>query len=161
DVAAIIWRWPFRRSTRAPSTKASRAWEPRRVRWPCRARERGRAAVPRRRGSRAPAAGRGGASMALDERRTDVLAWALAGCALANFATAIWMRLAPADWYRRLPAAVPDTGPLNEHFVRDLGGTFAMMGCALLAGALWPALRAPALAFVSLFYVLHALVHVT
>src|SRR5262249_23961446 len=53
------------------------------------------------------------------------------------------------------------TGPFNAHFVRDIGAAFAMMGAALLAGALRPALRVPALAFTSLFYVLHALVHVT
>jgi hypothetical protein len=98
--------------------------------------------------------------MAHDER-TDVLAWALGVFAVVNLANGVWMLVAPADWYRRLPAAVPDTGPLNEHFVRDIGSAFVMMGCALLAGALRPALRAPALAFVSLFYVLHALVHVT
>jgi hypothetical protein len=92
--------------------------------------------------------------------RTDLLAWALGVFAVVNLANGVWMLAAPADWYARLPAAVPDTGPLNEHFVRDVGSAFVMMGCALVAGALRPALRAPALAFVALFYVLHALVHV-
>jgi hypothetical protein len=78
-----------------------------------------------------------------------------------NLANAAWMLAAPADWYARLPAAVPDTGPFNAHFVRDIGSAFAMMGAALVAGAVWPAWRVPALAVTTLFYVLHALVHVT
>src|SRR5262249_50497726 len=70
------------------------------------------------------------------------------------------MLAAPAGWYARLPAAVPDTGPFNSHFVRDIGSAFAVVGVALVAGALRPALRVPALALSALFYVLHPLVHV-
>jgi hypothetical protein len=91
----------------------------------------------------------------------DPWAWALGIFGVANLANGAWMLGAPADWYERLPAAVPDTGPFNAHFVRDVGSAFAVMGCALLAAAVRPALRVAALAGVSLFYVLHALVHVT
>jgi len=83
---------------------------------------------------------------------------ALAG--LANLANAAWMLLDPAGWYATLPAAVPDTGPLNAHFVRDVGGAFAATGVALLWGAFQPRLRVPMLALASVFYVLHALIHV-
>ena len=83
---------------------------------------------------------------------------ALAG--LANVANAAWMLLDPAGWYATLPAAVPDTGPLNAHFVRDVGGAFAATGVALLWGAFQPRLRVPMLALASVFYVLHALIHV-
>lgn len=95
------------------------------------------------------------------DRTADPWFWALGVFGLVNLANAAWMLAAPADWYARLPAAVPDTGPFNAHFVRDIGGAFAMMGIALLAGALRPTWRVPALAFTTLFYVLHALVHVT
>jgi len=95
------------------------------------------------------------------DTRSDTWTWALAVFALVNLANAAWMLAAPADWYARLPAAVPDTGPFNAHFVRDVGGAFALMGFALLAGAVWPAWPVPALTFTTLFYVLHALVHVT
>jgi hypothetical protein len=95
------------------------------------------------------------------DRWADPWTWALGVFGLANLANAAWMLAAPADWYARLPAAVPDTGPFNAHFVRDIGSAFAMMGCALLVGAVRPALRVPVLAFTALFYVLHALVHVT
>ena len=85
----------------------------------------------------------------------------LAVAGAANLANAAWMLADPAGWYAGLPAAVPDTGPLNEHFVRDVGGAFAVLGVALLWGAFRPRLRAPLLAMCALFYVLHALVHVT
>ncbi len=87
--------------------------------------------------------------------------WALGIFGVVNLANGAWMLVAPADWYARLPAAVPDTGPFNAHFVRDVGSAFVMMGCVLVAGALRPAWRVPALVVTTLFYVLHALVHVT
>ena len=59
-----------------------------------------------------------------------------------------------------LPAAVPDFGPLNEHFVRDIGSAFAMLGIALLWGAARPGVRLPVLALVTLFNAFHAVVHV-
>ena len=60
------------------------------------------------------------------------------------------------------PAAVPDTGPFNAHFVRDIGGAFAATGVALLwARAATAAARPDARRSPALFYVLHALIHVT
>ena len=93
--------------------------------------------------------------------RADAWWWVLVVFALGNLANAAWMLVDPTGWYAGLPAAVPDTGPLNTHFVRDVGSAFAVMGAALLAAAARPALRVAMLAAVSLFYVLHALVHVT
>jgi hypothetical protein len=93
--------------------------------------------------------------------RTDPWLWGLAIAGVLNLANALWMLLDPPGWYAGLPAAVPDSGPLNEHFVRDIGSAFTVMGAGMLWAAFRPALRAPLLALVSLFYVLHALVHVT
>jgi hypothetical protein len=95
------------------------------------------------------------------DERADSWWWALVVFGVGNLANAAWMLADPAGWYAGLPAAVPDTGPLNTHFVRDIGSAFAVMGAALLVAAARPALRVPMLAAVSLFYVLHALVHVT
>ena len=81
--------------------------------------------------------------------------------AVVSLANGIWMVAAPIHWYWNLPAAVPDTGPLNTHFVRDIGSAFGVMTAALLLAAARPALRVPMLGIVSMFYVLHALVHVT
>lgn len=90
----------------------------------------------------------------------DVWFYVFAIAAIGNIANGAWMLADPPGWYAGLPAAVPDFGPLNEHFVRDLGGTFTVLGIALLWGAVVPRLRLPMLAIVTLFYVLHALVHV-
>jgi hypothetical protein len=67
---------------------------------------------------------------------------------LLNLGNGLWMLLAPAGWYRGLPAGVPDTGPLNVHFVRDIGAAFTTIGVAfLVAGD--PARRAVAPALVA------------
>ncbi len=79
--------------------------------------------------------------------------------ALSNLANGAWMLAAPAHWYHTLPAAVPDFGPLNEHFVRDIGCAFTLLGVGLGIAAVLPAWRVPALAAASGFYLLHALVH--
>ena len=92
---------------------------------------------------------------------TDFWFWCLAVFGVGNLVNAAWMLADPAGWYVGLPAAVPDTGPLNTHFVRDIGSAFGVMGVALLWAAVRPALRVPMIAVVSLFYLMHALVHVT
>jgi len=77
-----------------------------------------------------------------------------------NLANGLWMLLAPASWYHGLPAGVPDTGPLNVHFVRDIGAAFTTVGVALCVAAPAAERRRGVLLAVALFYVLHALVHV-
>ena len=79
---------------------------------------------------------------------------------LVNLAHGLWMLFAPAGWYRDLPAGVPDTGPLNLHFVRDIGAAFATIGTAFLGAAARPAARRGVLLAATLFFTLHALVHV-
>jgi hypothetical protein len=49
---------------------------------------------------------------------------------LFNTANGLWMLLAPRSWYYGLPARIPDTGPLNVHFVRDIGAAFLTLGIA-------------------------------
>jgi hypothetical protein len=66
----------------------------------------------------------------------------------------------PAGWYERVPAAVPDTGPLNLHFVRDIGSMYVTMAAALFWAAARPAARVPLLTIVLLFHLLHAGGHV-
>ena len=79
---------------------------------------------------------------------------------LSNFGNGVWMLADPPHWYRTLPAGVPDFGPLNEHFVRDIGCIFVLIGGGLLLGAFVPRWRVPACAMAAGFSVLHALVHV-
>jgi hypothetical protein len=91
---------------------------------------------------------------------TDPWTWMFLIGALGNLANGVWMLADPAHWYTTLPAAVPDFGPLNEHFVRDIGATFAMLGIGLSWAAFRPRVRLPVLVLVTLFSGLHALVHV-
>ncbi len=93
-------------------------------------------------------------------RLSDPWTWMFLLFAAGNLANAAWMLGDPVGWYHRLPAAVPDFGPLNEHFVRDIGSTFAMLGCGLVWAACAPSVRVPMLVMVTLFSALHATVHV-
>jgi len=92
--------------------------------------------------------------------RLDPWFWGLGLLALGTGANAAWMLIDPAGWYRGLPAGVPDTGPLNEHFVRDIGCAFATLAIGLAAAAWWPRWRAPLVALAALFFTGHALLHV-
>jgi hypothetical protein len=90
----------------------------------------------------------------------DVWTWVLVALGVGNIANAAWMLGSPAGWFSGLPAAVPDFGPLNEHFVRDIGSAFLTGGVALIWAAFVPRWRVPLVAPVTLFFVLHALAHV-
>ena len=115
-----------------------------------RARGRGSAAGER---PRRPVAGprrheRGGRTwLTADARAEWTSRWTIVSRAggLANLANALWMLPIRPAGTRRLPAAVPDTGPFNTHFVRDIGSAFGAMGAALLLAAVRPALRVPML----------------
>lgn len=91
---------------------------------------------------------------------TDPWTWIFLLGGLSHLANGLWMLADPGGWYTTLPAAVPDFGPLNEHFVRDIGSTFTMLGVGLLWAAWHPTVRVPVLTLVTLFNGLHALVHV-
>jgi len=77
-----------------------------------------------------------------------------------NVANGLWMLTAPAGWYVGLPAAVPDTGPLNLHFVRDIGAAFTTIGVAFCAAAPRASQYRGVVLAAALFSVLHALIHV-
>lgn len=47
------------------------------------------------------------------------------------------MLIAPALWYERFPG-VAESGPLNHHFVRDLGCAFLVAGGSLFYAAIKP-----------------------
>ncbi len=50
------------------------------------------------------------------------------------------MLVAPEDWYLAVPG-VTDTGPFNQHFVRDIELIFLLLGGAFLLGASQPVMR--------------------
>lgn len=69
----------------------------------------------------------------------------------------VFMLTAPGDWYQAVPG-VTETGPLNPHFVRDIGAAYLAAGAGLAWFAALPAAR-PAALLAALFLALHALVH--
>src|SRR5258708_15593454 len=73
-------------------------------------------------------------------------------------ANGLWMLIDPAFWYAQIPG-VPETGPLNPHFVRDIGCAYLLTGGALIGHALDERPQTAAFAG-ALFLTLHALVHV-
>lgn len=80
--------------------------------------------------------------------------------AIGNLANGLWMLASPGHWYINLPANVPGTGPLNEHFVRDIGCIFTLIGVALAIAVFRPQFRLTALLFATGFFAAHSLVHV-
>ena len=93
-------------------------------------------------------------------RTLDAWGWIFAIFGGISVANALWMLAGPLHWYHGLPAGVPDTGPFNPHFVRDIGGAFLAVGVALVWAAFQPAWRTPLLAIAAIFLGGHALVHV-
>lgn len=69
----------------------------------------------------------------------------------------VWMFADPSGWYTSIPG-VPDTGPLNVHFVKDIGLAYLMSGIGFGWSTFGGGWKAAALA--TLFITLHALLHV-
>lgn len=93
---------------------------------------------------------------------TDFDGWAIVVglFGMGNLLNGLWMLASPSHWYINLPANVPGTGPLNEHFVRDIGSIFTLLGLALVISIRRPRLRLSAMVAASAYSVAHALVHV-
>jgi hypothetical protein len=67
----------------------------------------------------------------------------------------VWMLLVPSTWYQAVPG-VSETGPMNFHFVRDIGCGYVASGLGLIMGRG----RASSALFAAVFLGLHACVHV-
>lgn len=96
----------------------------------------------------------------MDQDWANRIGWLLWLLGLGMLANALWMLAGPMHWYTELPAAVPDTGPFNPHFVRDIGCAFLTAGVALVWASYDERRRFPLTAIASLFVSGHALVHV-
>src|SRR5262249_54954235 len=80
------------------------------------------------------------------------------GLGLLLAANGFLMLVDPAQWYAIVPG-VPETGPFNPHFVRDIGVAYVVTGVAI-AWLAHDARAVPAALAGALFLTLHALVHV-
>lgn len=79
------------------------------------------------------------------------------GAALAS--NGIYMLLDPTGWYFAVPG-VTTTGPFNQHFLRDIGLIFLLVGMAFIVGALRPAARVSLWGMGAFWLSGHALFHV-
>ncbi|HEX5998323.1 MAG TPA: hypothetical protein VFZ16_02820 [Hyphomicrobiaceae bacterium] len=77
---------------------------------------------------------------------------------LAALANGTFMLVAPEPWYFAVPG-VTDTGPFNQHFIRDIGLIFLFVGTAFLLGAAKPHYRLVLWAAPTLWLAAHALFH--
>jgi hypothetical protein len=96
----------------------------------------------------------------MSERKLDGWGWLFVVLGAITLANSLWMLAGPMHWYTDLPAAVPDTGPFNAHFVRDIGCAFLAVGAALVWAAYSPRFRLPLACVAALFLVAHALLHI-
>jgi len=55
---------------------------------------------------------------------------------LVTLANGVFMTVAPESWYWLVPG-VPDRGPFNQHFVRDIGINYMLIGAAFNYGAMY------------------------
>ena len=93
-------------------------------------------------------------------RRWTALGWLLLVLGVGHLGNGVWMLLDPGHWYSDLPAGVPDYGPFNEHFVRDIGCAFVTAGIALVWAAWSVRHRFPLVVAAGLFVGTHAVLHV-
>ena len=72
----------------------------------------------------------------------------------------VWMILSASTWYRKMPINAEDTGPLNPHFVHDIGLVYLLVG----VGAFWCAYRLTKCIEVHIgittFMLGHAIIHI-
>ena len=74
-------------------------------------------------------------------RTLDGWGWIFAILGAVCVGNALWMLGGPLHWYEELPAAVPDTGPFNPHFVRDIGAAFLTVGIAFAVATVRTGMR--------------------
>ncbi len=96
----------------------------------------------------------------MNPRRLDTHGWIFLILGIGMLANALWMLVGPMHWYTDLPAAVPDTGPFNAHFVRDIGCAFLTVGVALVWAAYDARYRVPLAVVSAIFLTAHAILHV-
>lgn len=81
---------------------------------------------------------------------------AILGC--AAIANGSYMLIAPHRWYLTVPG-VPMSGPFNQHFIRDIGLVFLIVGGAFVAGISAVGDRAFLWSSATLWLTCHALLH--
>ena len=74
-------------------------------------------------------------------------------------ANGIFMAVAPESWYWLVPG-VPDRGPFNQHFVRDIGFIYLLIGAAFIYGAIYTRHQLLLWIIPTAWLTLHAIFHI-
>ena len=85
-----------------------------------------------------------------------IVAFLLIALFIAN---GTFMLVAPESWYWAVPG-VPDTGPFNQHLIRDVGFVYVVTGIAFALGVLQPQHRVGLWGVSAAWHICHALFHV-
>ena len=78
---------------------------------------------------------------------------------LAALANGVFMTIAPEAWYWLVPG-VPDRGPFNQHFLRDIGMNYMLIGAAFIYGSMYVKRRLLLWMVPTAWLVSHAIFHV-
>ena len=78
---------------------------------------------------------------------------------IGMLANGAYMAVAPEAWYWMVPG-VPDRGPFNQHFVRDVAFIYALAGGAFIYGAINARYRFQLWLIPTAWLTLHAMFHV-
>lgn len=84
--------------------------------------------------------------------------WVAIALTLIFLGNGLVMLAAPFPWYLTVPGVI-QTGPFNDHFVRDIGATYLACGIGTLFGALDLRRRAGAVVVAAAFQSVHAVIH--
>jgi hypothetical protein len=74
-------------------------------------------------------------------------------------ANGLFMVINPESWYYAVPGVV-ERGPFNQHFIRDIGFLYTIMGACFIVGTRMETARLPLWLLPSLWLTSHALFHV-
>jgi hypothetical protein len=88
-------------------------------------------------------------------RLTSLLAGVMGAFLTAN---GLYMLLNPVNWYFLIPG-VTTTGPYNQHFIRDIGLTFVIVGMAYIIGSIKIDIRLLLWGAATLWLAGHAMFH--
>ncbi len=77
---------------------------------------------------------------------------------VALLVNGVVMLMVPFAWYKAVPG-VMETGPFNQHLVRDIALLYALIGGALITGAVRPVYRVACWGTPTLWLTGHAIFH--
>jgi len=88
-----------------------------------------------------------------------LVTWTALLLGLVILANGVFMLAAPESWYWLVPG-VPDRGPFNQHFVRDIGFIYALAGAAFIYGAVYTRHQLALWLIPTAWLTLHAIFHI-